>query len=81
MSTAGILQDLTDIVRIVLDHDDVVLTMATVATDVPDWDSMSHIMILVESERHFGMKFRTSEIEDLHNVGEFVDLIAQRTEG
>lgn len=78
MTTEQILADLTGIARVVLDHDDLVLTMTSTATDVPDWDSMSHIMILVESERHFGVKFRTAEIEELRNVGEFVALIANK---
>jgi acyl carrier protein len=77
-SSEQILSELTGIVRIVLDNDDLVLTLESTATDVPDWDSMNHITILVESERHFGIKVRTAEIEELHNVGDFVLLIAAK---
>ena len=78
MTHDKILSDLTTIVRLVLDNEDVVLTLATVATDVPEWDSMNHITIIVESERHFGIKVRTADIEALHNVGDFVTLIAAK---
>jgi acyl carrier protein len=78
MTNETILDELAIIVGAVLDNPAVVLTRETTATDVPDWDSMTHITIIVESERHFGIKVRTSEIEELHNVGDFVDLIAAK---
>jgi acyl carrier protein len=78
MTHDKILADLATIVGLVLDNPGVVLTRETTATDVPDWDSMAHITIIVESERHFTIKVRTAEIEDLHNVGDFVDLIAAK---
>jgi acyl carrier protein len=73
-----VLRELTAIVSIVLDNPSLVLTPQTTAIDVPDWDSMNHITIIVESERHFGIKVRTVEIEELHNVGDFVNLIAAK---
>ena len=39
---------------------------------------MNHITIVVEAERQFGIKVRTSEIEGLRNVGDFVALIASK---
>ena len=78
MTHDAILVELAKIVGIVLDNPDVVLTRDTTASDVADWDSMNHITIIVESERHFGIKVRTAEIEELHNVGDFVDLIAAK---
>ena len=71
----AILPILTDICREVLGDPGLVLTAETAANDVQDWDSMNHITIVVESERRFGVKFRTAEIEELRNVGDFVRLI------
>jgi acyl carrier protein len=79
MEHAAILSGLTDLFREILDDDRLVLTADTSAADVPGWDSMNHITIVVEAERRFGVKFRTSEIEELHNVGEFVALIEKKT--
>jgi acyl carrier protein len=79
MDHAAILSELTDLFRQILDDDGLVLTGDTSAADVPGWDSMNHITIVVEAERRFGVKFRTSEIEELHNVGEFVALIEKKT--
>lgn len=79
MTPDAILQKLTDIFRDVFDDPKLVLTPETTAADIDGWDSMAHITIVVEAEQRFGIKFRTSEIEGLHNVGDFAALIAART--
>ncbi|MBV1831315.1 acyl carrier protein [Komagataeibacter sp. AV436] len=73
-----ILTELTELCRDILDDDSLTLTMATTADSVPNWDSMSHIAIVTAAEQKFGIKFRTAEIEELHSVGDFVDLIAEK---
>ena len=81
MNTDQILAELTDIFRTVLDDETLVLRPDTTAADVPGWDSMNHITIVVEAEQHFGIKVRTAEIEALRNVGDFVSLIAAKHAG
>lgn len=78
MDQAAILAGLTDILRDVFEDPTLAVTMATAAEDVPEWDSMNHINIVVEAERRFGVKFRTSEIEELRQLGDFVNLIATK---
>lgn len=78
MTPDQILHDLTAIFHTVLDDDTLVLTPETTAADVAGWDSMNHITIVVEAERHFGIKVRTAEIEEMRNVGDFVKLIAAK---
>lgn len=79
MGQEQILKKLTEIFRDVFDEPDLVLDLATTASDVQGWDSMNHITIVVEAERQFKVKFRTSEIEELRNVGDFVGLIEAKT--
>jgi acyl carrier protein len=79
MDDAAILVKLTALFREVFDDDGLVLTSATAAADVPGWDSMNHIAVVVETERRFGVKFRTTEIEEVKNVGDFIALIAKKT--
>jgi acyl carrier protein len=78
MDKAEILRGLTEICREVLDDDSLVLTPDTSADDVENWDSMSHISIIVAAEQKFGVKFRTAEVEELKSVGDFVDLIEEK---
>jgi acyl carrier protein len=54
------------------------LTSALVAKDVPEWDSLIHISLLVAVEKAFKVRFRVGEVEATKNVGEFADLIIRR---
>ena len=56
----------------------VVLTPATSAKDVPEWDSLAHISLIVMVEKEFSVRFRVGEVETTKNVGEFADLILKR---
>ena len=78
MDKDAILVALTDIFRDVLDDDSLVLTRETTAEDVPDWDSANHINIIVAAEMRFRVKCNSAEVESLHNVGDFVDLVARK---
>jgi len=55
------------------------LTPALTAKEVPEWDSLMHISLLVAVEKEFAIRFRVGEVEAAKNVGEFADLIARRT--
>lgn len=56
----------------------VVLTPAISAKDVPEWDSLAHISLMVAVEKAFGVHFRVGEVENAKSVGEFADLIVKR---
>ncbi len=75
MDKAAVMDRLQEVFRAVFDDPTIVITPETTADDIPGWDSMNHIMIVVESERRFGLKFQTAEIEELRNIGDFVTLI------
>jgi acyl carrier protein len=48
------------------------------AKEVPEWDSLLQISILVATEKAFNVRFRVGEVEAAKNVGEFADLIVRR---
>lgn len=75
MTESEITQKLAGIFCEVFDLPSIVLTPDMTAQDVPEWDSVNHITLVVETERVFGVKFRTTEIEDLKNVGDLIRLI------
>ena len=58
----------------------VVLTPSLSAQDVPEWDSLIHISLMVSVEKAFSIRFRVGEVEATRNVGEFADLILERME-
>jgi acyl carrier protein len=81
MTEEQIWEGLTAIFRDVFDDEGITLTPATTAADIAGWDSQAHITLTVAAEQHFGVRFRTSELEHLHNVGDFVRLIERRKSG
>ena len=56
----------------------VVLTPFLSAKDVPEWDSLMHISLVVSVEKQFGVRFRVGEVENTRNIGEFAELILKR---
>ena len=75
MPRAEILSQITDIMRDVFDEDDLEVSVETSAEDVEEWDSLSHVRLIVAIERKFGFKFKNSEIESLKNVGDLVNMV------
>jgi acyl carrier protein len=80
MTEADVLQQLTPVFRDVFDDDDLVLAPSMTANDIEGWDSQTHVMLTVAAEQHFGIKFRTAELESLRNVGHFAQVIASKLE-
>ena len=62
----------------VFDDDEIELTTETTAEDIDDWDSLSHIRLIVAVEKAFTVKFSVGEIERLENVGQFVILLENK---
>ena len=69
------MDDLKEIMRDVFEDDNIEPTEAMTAKDVEDWDSLSHIRLMVSIENQFKVKFTTAEIERLQNVGELLRAI------
>lgn len=64
---------LTPIFQDVFDNDEVEPHPAMTAHDVDEWDSLSHIRLVVAIEEDFGVKFTTGELSTLENVGQLVE--------
>ena len=69
---------LQDIFRAVFDREDLVINDAMTAADVEGWDSLAQINLIVGAENAFSIRFQTSEIRSIKNVGEFKKLIASK---
>jgi len=78
MTEQDILQQLSEVFRDVFDDETITLQSETTAEDIDGWDSQAHVTLVVATEMRFGIKFRTAELESLHNVGDFVQLIHAR---
>jgi acyl carrier protein len=72
---------LTPIFRDVFDDDTIVPHSEMTAAEVPAWDSLSNIRLVVAVEQEFKIQFSTGEVAGLKNVAEFVSVIQQRAVG
>lgn len=75
MDEAQIYSRLAEIFADVFDESTIELRPDLTARDVDGWDSLTHIRLILTVERAFKVKFSTSEIGKLENVGDLVALV------
>ena len=63
----------------IFEDDQIVLFDDMNANDIEDWDSLTHIQLIVQIEKSFGIKFTTGEVASLKNVGEFISLVQEKS--
>ena len=68
-------QELKKVILHELDLDDFDLQDETMAPEVPGWDSLNHVNIIVAVENKFGVKFKSYEVLRLKNVGDLQKLL------
>jgi acyl carrier protein len=75
---AGHLADITDVVRGVLGNPDIALSPATRFDDLPGWDSLHCVAVVVGAEYRFGLAFNAEETEALESVGDLLRAITAK---
>ena len=78
MTATEILIQINEIFIDILENEAIVLDENTTANDVDDWDSLTHIMIVVAIENHFKIKFSSKEILTWQNIGEMVSSVKNK---
>lgn len=73
-----LLTDVCDVIRKVFAQPNLTLSQNTVAQEVPGWDSLNHLFLVMELERRFSIALSPEEASDLLNIGALCDLIASR---
>ena len=59
----------------ILEHENINLDDQTKTVDIEGWNSLSHILIITEIEKKFGIKFKLRELNKMDNIGAIVDAI------
>jgi acyl carrier protein len=78
MEKNEIVSRLTPIFRDVFNDDALVVSEGMTAADVPTWDSLSNINMIIAVEKAFGVKFSIKDVRALKNVGELLELIKRK---
>jgi acyl carrier protein len=77
-TTLEIYEKLTKIFHAVFHDDTIILDADLTAADVEDWDSLTHIRLVLAVQNTFQLKFSAAEIGKLMNVGGLVKLIQSK---
>jgi acyl carrier protein len=68
-------KELKKVILSALKLDEFNFTDETTAAEVPGWDSLNHVNVILEVEKFFKIRLKNIEILRLKNVGELQKLI------
>ena len=77
MERSEILKKVNDIFIDVLEEE-ILIKEEYSSYDVDGWDSLNHIILIVETEKKFNIKFNSSEIISWENIGKMIDCIEEK---
>lgn len=78
MDRQTVIETVTLIFRDILDQPALVLDANSNASNVANWDSLSHVELISAVEKHYKIRFPLGELQALKNVGDMADLILKR---
>ena len=72
------LKQVTEVFREVFDENDLTIARETTAADIEGWDSLMHVRLMIAIEKAFHVRFSSSEVASLHDVGELLDVLERK---
>jgi len=78
MKKAEIVKKLISIFRNTFDNNSIEISDGLSADDIEEWNSLSHMLLIVEIEKEFAIKFKLKDLNKMHNVGYMINLIESK---
>jgi acyl carrier protein len=73
-----VLEQVNEVFREVFDESDLTIARETTAADIEGWDSLMHVRLMIAIEKAFRVRFSSSEVASLNNVGELIDVLERK---
>ena len=73
------LERVNDVFRDVFDDESLSVRQETSAADVEGWDSLMHVRLIIAIEKAFRVRFSSSEVASLKDVGDLIELLQTKT--
>jgi len=81
VTVADIEDGLTGIFRATFDNDTLQLSARTTERDIPGWDSVKMVKLILATEERFAIRMRAREIDALKCFGDWVRLVQSKVGG
>jgi len=78
MDEKVILLILEKIYRKVFSNESLIITREMSATNVDEWTSLNHMILISEIEEAFSIKFKLKDLNRMHNTGDLIDIIISK---
>ncbi len=72
--------EIKDVIADVLGVSVASLTDDLAPGDIPEWDSLRHVMVLTALEKTFNIKFQREELLDVEDLSELVALVEEKAQ-
>jgi acyl carrier protein len=70
--------ELKTVLLTALGLDDWDIREETTATEIPGWDSLKHVDIILAVEEYFRVRFKSTEVLKLKNIGDLQRLVTSK---
>ena len=78
MNNEQIFENVNQVFRTIFKDNGILVTRETTAKDIAGWDSITHLDIITGMEEAFQVEITGFEVMNLNNVGDLLDLLAQK---
>jgi len=78
MEKSTIIEKLTLIFHDVFGDNSIILRDDMTSSDVDNWDSLTHMLMITKVEEEFGVKFKLKELNKLRMVGDLIATIESK---
>lgn len=71
-------EEIKNIIVDELEIDGGILTDDCLISDVPEWDSMGYLAVLMALGKRYGIKYTREELVDVESVGDLISLTVEK---
>ena len=75
MDRNEIVDRLTTVFRKTFENGDLELSDDLTTSDVDNWDSLTHMVLIGNIEKQFGIKFKLKELNKMNTVGDLIAIV------
>ncbi len=79
MEESEILEEIQVIFREVFENPALVISETIAPSDIHEWDSLTHVLLLSKIEKKFGIKFSLDDMLSFENAGDICKAVKRKT--